>query len=99
MWDKSDILVKVGKYPMNKFLKEKNKVFYKKTFLFCFLYSIVLVYIYYIYKMNRSIYYNYIEDKLFTLSKRVKSRGKLNILDLHIHLENFYLNLLNKLIW
>jgi hypothetical protein len=47
--------------------------------------------------MRRSVYFDYIEEKLNTLASRVESRGKLNILDLHIHSENFYLHLLNKL--
>ncbi len=57
------------------------------------------LYILYTPIMNRSIYYNYVENKLFTLSQRIESRWKLNILDLHILSENFYLNLLNKLFW
>lgn len=45
--------------------------------------------------MNRSSYFNYIEEKLNLLSYRVNSRGKLNILDLNLHCENFYMDLLN----
>ena len=47
--------------------------------------------------MNRSNYYNYIEEKLNTLSVRINKKGKLNILDLHLHSENFYRDLLNLL--
>lgn len=45
--------------------------------------------------MNRVTYFNYIEEKLDLLSYRVKSRGKLNILDLNLHCENFYMELIN----
>jgi hypothetical protein len=47
--------------------------------------------------MNKSKYFNYIEEKLNILSYRVSSRGKLNILDFHIHSENFYRDFLNLL--
>ena len=47
--------------------------------------------------MNRSPYFNYIEEKLNLLSVRIEKRGKLNILDLHLHSENFYLHFFNKL--
>jgi hypothetical protein len=47
--------------------------------------------------MNRSDYFNYIEQHLSTLATRIELRGKLNILDLHLHSENFYLNFFNKL--
>ena len=47
--------------------------------------------------MNRSYYFNYIDEKLQTLSSRIESRGKLNILDLHVHSENFYLYFFNLL--
>ncbi len=40
--------------------------------------------------MNRSNNFNYIEEKLNTLATRINSRGRLNILDLHHHSENFY---------
>lgn len=45
--------------------------------------------------MNRGTYFDYIEEKLNVLSYRVNARGKLNILDLNLHCENFYLELLN----
>lgn len=44
--------------------------------------------------MNRSQYFNYIEEKLNTLATRIESRGKLNILDFHLHSEDFYLHFL-----
>lgn len=47
--------------------------------------------------MNRATYYNYIEERLITLCLRVELRGKINILDYHLHSENFYRDLLNKL--
>lgn len=48
--------------------------------------------------VNRQEYFNYIEDKLSTLATRVEMRGKLNILDLNLHLEDFYRDFLNKLL-
>jgi hypothetical protein len=47
--------------------------------------------------MNRSKYFNFIEEKINILATRIEARGKLNILDLHLHSENFYCHLLNKL--
>ncbi|MCX6666488.1 MAG: SMEK domain-containing protein [Euryarchaeota archaeon] len=47
--------------------------------------------------MNRSQYFDYIDEKLHTLASRINSRGKLNILDLHVHSENFYLYFFNEL--
>lgn len=47
--------------------------------------------------MNRTSYFTYIEEKLGTLSYRINLKGKLNILDLHIHSENFYTCFLNSL--
>lgn len=47
--------------------------------------------------MNRAHYFDYIEEKLTHLATRVALRGKLNILDLHIHSENFYLYFFNEL--
>lgn len=47
--------------------------------------------------MNRAIYYNYIEQRLNALSLSIKSRGKLNILDYHLHSECFYRDLFNLL--
>lgn len=47
--------------------------------------------------MNRSNYFDYIEEKLSTLVTRIDVRGKLNILDLHLHSENFYQDFFNRL--
>ena len=47
--------------------------------------------------MNRSTYYNGVEEKLCILATRLEVRGNLNILDLHIHSENFYANFFNLL--
>lgn len=47
--------------------------------------------------MNQSKYFNYIEEKLSTLAVRIGMRGRLNILDLHLHSENFYLHFFNLL--
>lgn len=47
--------------------------------------------------MNRSWYFDYIEEKLSILATRVELRGKLNILDFHIHSENFYQHFFNLL--
>ena len=47
--------------------------------------------------MKRKTYFDEIEEKLAILSIRVKNRGKLNILDIHMHSENFYRDFLNLL--
>ena len=47
--------------------------------------------------MNRSNYFDYIEEKLNVLSYRITERGKLNILNLNIHSETFFADLLNHL--
>lgn len=47
--------------------------------------------------MNRTEYFNYIEKNLGTLAYRINEKGRLNILDLHIHSENFYADLFNEL--
>lgn len=47
--------------------------------------------------MNRSLYWNLCESRLSVLCTRVEVRGKLNILDFHLHAEDFYLNFLNVL--
>jgi hypothetical protein len=47
--------------------------------------------------MNRSAYFDYIEEKINLLALRIESRGKLNILNLHLHNENFYLHFFNML--
>lgn len=45
--------------------------------------------------MNRQRYYNDISERLEILSNRIKINGKLNVLDLNIHAETFYRDLLN----
>lgn len=45
--------------------------------------------------MNRDLYYSYISEKIELLSFRIKSMGKLNILNLNIHAEFFYRDLCN----
>lgn len=47
--------------------------------------------------MKRQRYYNYISENLEILSSRIRTSGKLNILDLHIHAEPFYRDLLNMI--
>jgi len=47
--------------------------------------------------MSRQQYFNFIEEQLSRLAFRIESRGGLNILDLHLHSENFYLHLFNLL--
>jgi hypothetical protein len=47
--------------------------------------------------MNRSKYFNLIEEKLDTLAYRIEVRGGLNILDLNLYSENFYLDLFKLL--
>lgn len=47
--------------------------------------------------MNRSGYFNYIEEKINNLATRIIDRGKRNILDLNIHSESFYAYFLNEL--
>lgn len=42
-------------------------------------------------------YFNYIEEKLHNLASRIETRGKLNLLDSHLHLEDFYCHFFNKL--
>ncbi|MDR2089779.1 MAG: SMEK domain-containing protein [Clostridiales Family XIII bacterium] len=48
--------------------------------------------------MNRSDYFNYIEEKLNFLSYRIKNRAKINLLDLNIHSETFFAELANNLL-
>ncbi|KAF0106106.1 MAG: hypothetical protein FD146_2822 [Anaerolineaceae bacterium] len=47
--------------------------------------------------MSRQTYFNYIEEELSLLATRIEVRGYLNILDLNLHSENFYLHFLNLL--
>lgn len=46
--------------------------------------------------MNRPNYFNAIEERLNLLSERIKSRGRLNLLEFNIHAESFYQYLLNE---
>jgi len=48
--------------------------------------------------MNRSNYFNYIEQRLNELSYRIKNRGKINLLDLNIYSETFFAKLVNHLL-
>ncbi|WP_084268067.1 ABC-three component system protein [Azohydromonas lata] len=48
--------------------------------------------------MQRSIYWNICEEKLSLLCTRVEMRGVLNILDFHLHCEDFYAQFLNLLL-
>ncbi len=45
--------------------------------------------------MNSQTYFNYIEEKIDLLAVRITARSRLNILDLNIHSEGFYAQLLN----
>ena len=47
--------------------------------------------------MNRAIYFDFIQSKLTTLAADIEARGALNILDHHLHSENFYLHFCNLL--
>ncbi|MFT5916511.1 MAG: hypothetical protein ACI81T_003021 [Bacteroidia bacterium] len=47
--------------------------------------------------MNRSNYFDTIEEKTNILAERIKSRGRLNLLNLNLHNENFYFHFLNLL--
>ena len=47
--------------------------------------------------MNHQSYFDYIESRLTWLSCRVTARGALNMYDINIHCENFYMHLLNLL--
>lgn len=47
--------------------------------------------------MNRSLYWDLCEERLSYLCTRVELRGKLNILNFHLHAEDFYVNFLNVL--
>ena len=47
--------------------------------------------------MNRTRYYNYIEEKLNFLAYRIEKRGKIILLDLNIHSETFFAELFNIL--
>jgi len=47
--------------------------------------------------MNRLAHFLYIEEKLNVLAQRIETTGKLNILTLHNHSENFYQHFFNLL--
>lgn len=47
--------------------------------------------------MNRSYYFDYVEEKLCTLAVRIGVRSRLNVLNLNLHAENFYVHLFNEL--
>lgn len=47
--------------------------------------------------MKREHLFSYVEEKLSVLAFRIERRGKLNILDLHLHSENFYRDFFNLL--
>ena len=46
--------------------------------------------------MNRPAYFNFIEERLNLLAQRIKSRGRLNLLDFNGHSEYFFQFLLNQ---
>lgn len=48
--------------------------------------------------MNRSSYFNYIDEKLHFLAYRIKSKGKINLLDLNIYSETFFADMVNILL-
>jgi len=47
--------------------------------------------------MKRTKYYDYIDEKIHVLSRRIETGGKLNMLHLHMHSENFYVHFFNQL--
>lgn len=47
--------------------------------------------------MRRAELINYVNEKFSILQVRVDAKGKINVLDFHIHSENFYRDLLNLL--
>jgi len=47
--------------------------------------------------LNRSNYFDYIEEKIIAHAASIEARGKSNILNYHVHSENFYRDLLNIL--
>lgn len=47
--------------------------------------------------MNRDNYFSVIEEKINVLATRINSRGRLNLLNLHLHSESFYQHFLNQL--
>lgn len=47
--------------------------------------------------MNRSHYFDYVEERLSGLAVRIRVRGRVNVLNLNVHAENFYVHLFNEL--
>src|SRR3989344_1501307 len=47
--------------------------------------------------INRTKYYDYIEERLSTLATAINLNGKFNVLNLHNHAENFYLHFFKEL--
>lgn len=47
--------------------------------------------------MNSAYYFDFISDRLLTLKARLESNGKLNLLDMHVHAEDFYRDLCNEI--
>lgn len=47
--------------------------------------------------MNRSKYFDFIESKLSQLVTSIELRGSINLLNLHLHSENFYMHFFNML--
>ena len=45
--------------------------------------------------MNRAIYFDFIQSKLTALASNLEASGRLNILNLNLHSEDFYLHLCN----
>ena len=48
--------------------------------------------------MNRSRYFNYIDEKISALSYRISIRSQINILDLNIYSETFFADMVNLLL-
>ena len=48
--------------------------------------------------MYRSLYFNYIEERINFLSYRIERRGKINLLDLNIYSETFFADMINMLL-
>lgn len=46
--------------------------------------------------MNRSYYFDFVEEKLSALAVRIGVRGRVNVLNLNVHAENFYVHLFNE---
>lgn len=46
--------------------------------------------------MNRSYYFDFVEEKLSALAFRIGVRGRVNVLNLNVHAESFYAQLFNE---